>query len=126
MIGFIASLCIVALLPSVNATSASVSLSASLTAQVRSRQLGHSRKLLTVDDPTMAIDGHYIMVFDNDKVNNVTAKVENMFVKEHVNYIYDNIALKGAAIRNVTAELLDRLEGDSDILFIAPVRIGKR
>jgi hypothetical protein len=105
-------------------TSSAVSLSESLVARVRSRQLGqhhHPRKLMTVDDPTIVLDGQYIMVFNNDTVPNVTAKVESLFMKEQILYEYDNIAMKGAAIRNVSVELIDQLEEDSDILFIAPV-----
>jgi hypothetical protein len=119
MFVFITLLQIASLFLFTNASSTNVSLSESLTERVRGRQLGHHRKLLTVDDSTIALDGQYIIVFD---VPNVTAKVESLFVKEQIMYEYDNIAMKGVAVRNVTDELLSRLDGDSDVLFIAPVR----
>jgi hypothetical protein len=123
MIGFIASLFIAVILSSSYAATTSESLSESLKARVRGRQLEQHRKLLSVDDPAIVLDGQFIMIFDNDTVQNVTAKVEELLVQDHIIYMYDNIAIKGVAIGNVTSELLDRLEGDSDILFIAPVRI---
>ena len=122
MIGFISLLIVVLLLSSTTSTS----LSESLQARVCGRQLGQNRKLLSVEDPTIVLDGQFIIVFDNKAVQNVTAKVENLFVKEQILYEYDNIAIKGVAIRNATFELLGRLERDSDILFIAPVRTLKK
>ena len=124
MIGLRISLFITFLLSSSNAAATtSSSLSESLEAQVRNRQLEHHRKLIAVDDPAIVIDGQYIIVFNNDAVQNVTKKVEDVFAKEQVIYEYDNIAIKGVAIRNVTAQLLHQLEMDSDIRFMAPVRI---
>jgi hypothetical protein len=123
MISLRISLFITVLLSSSNAATISSSLSESLEAHVHGRVLGHHRKLITVDDPAIVLDGQYIIVFDNDVVQNVTQKVEDVFVKEQVIYEYDNVAIKGVAIRNVTSELLHQLDMDSDILFMAPVRI---
>ena len=123
MIGLRIPLFITALFSSANAAMTSSSLSESLAARVYGRQLGHNRKLITVEDTTTTFDGQYIIVFHNDVVQNVTEKVEDMSVEDQVIYEYDNIAIKGVAIRNVTAEQLHQFEMDSDILFIAPVCI---
>ena len=123
MIRFITSFSIMVLLSFTNAETTSTSLVESLKARVHGRQLGHHRKLLSVDDPTIVLDGQFIVIFDNDAVKNVTEKVEDLFVKNQIVYEYDNIAVKGVAIRNMTDEQLNRLEGDSDIVYIAPVRI---
>ena len=123
MIGLSISLFAFALFAPSSAETITSSLSKSLEAQVHGRQLAHHRKLLTIVDPTKALDGRYIAVFDYDAVQNVTEKVESMFGMEQVLYEYDNIALKGAAIQNVTAEQLEQMEIDPDILYIAPVRV---
>jgi Subtilase family len=66
--------------------------------------------------------GQYIVVFDPDAVTNVTEKVTALCSPKQVAYEYDNIAIKGVAIRNVTKQMLNQLEGDPEILFYAPVR----
>jgi hypothetical protein len=44
------------------------------------------------------------------------------FTPSQISYIFDNIAMKGVAIRNVTTQTLQELEAHSDILSMEPVR----
>jgi hypothetical protein len=98
--------------------------SSSIKSRIR-RQLGSgSRKLIEVGDPSKVLDGQYIVVFDSDIVTNVTAKVMQLFEKDQVSFKYDNVVMKGVAIRNVTTQVLTTLELDPQILFIEPVCIN--
>ena len=81
-----------------------------------------NRKMIEVTDPSSIVDGQYIILFDPDSVENVTNKSLQLFTTSQILYVYDNIAIKGVAIRNVTMKHLYELESDPDILSIEPVR----
>ena len=80
-----------------------------------------NRKMIEVRDPSSIVDGKYIIIFDPDSVANATDKSMQLFTKSQISYIYDNIAIKGVAIRNVTTQRLHEVESDQDILSIEPV-----
>jgi hypothetical protein len=87
------------------------------------RELGNGgRKLIEVTDPSIVLDGQFIIMFDPDTVMNVTEKTTQLFTKEQIVFQYDNIAIKGVAIRSATTNLLNTLEADPHVLFIQPVR----
>ena len=90
----------------------------------RAKTMNHNRKLLdaTTDSSSAIVNGQYIIIFDPDRVFNVTDTSSQWFDASQISYMYDNIAIKGVAVRNVTAELLYELESDPDILSIEPVR----
>ena len=97
-----------------------------LTATNNKMNSNHRKLIEGNTDPSSVVDGQYIIIFDPDHVGNVTEKVTQLFntttTKSQILYIYDNIAIKGVAIRNVTIERLYELESDPDILSIEPVR----
>ena len=80
-----------------------------------------NRKMIEVSDPSSGVDGQYIIIFDPESVSNVTEKSMQMFTASQITYVFDNIAIKGVAIRNVTPLRLNELETDSHILSMEPV-----
>lgn len=81
------------------------------------------RKMMKVTDLSSVVDGKYIIIiFDPDSVENVTNKSLQLFTSSQILYVYDNIAIKGVAIQNVTMKRLYEFESDPDILSIEPVR----
>jgi hypothetical protein len=100
---------------------ASEPLSESFKSRLR-QQFGNSRKLIEASDTSIVLEGQYIVVFDPDTVANVTKKATQLFASHQVMFQYDNIAIKGVAIRNATSNLLKKLESDPQVLFIQPVR----
>ena len=81
-----------------------------------------NRKLIEAFDLSSAVNGQYIIIFDPDSVSNATEKSMQLFTKSQISYVFDNIAIKGVAIRNVTTQMLYELEADIHILSIEPVR----
>jgi hypothetical protein len=81
-----------------------------------------NRKMIEVTDSSSIVDGQYIIIFDPDSVENVINKSLQLFTSSQILYVYDNIAIKGVAIRNVTMKRLYELESDPHILSIEPVR----
>jgi hypothetical protein len=82
----------------------------------------HRKLIPTMDPSTVVKDGQYIVLFDPDTVTNATKKALQLFATFQIGYIYDNIVMKGVAIRNVTSQFIDMLESDPHILWIEPVR----
>jgi hypothetical protein len=81
-----------------------------------------NRKLIEVSDPTSVVDGQYIVIFDPDGVSNATETSMQLFSTSQISYVFDNIAIKGVAIRNITNQKLHELEANSHILSMEPVR----
>lgn len=91
------------------------------------RRRSGGRKLLESAPDASIIPGRYIVVFDGtvpsvkDKASRLLLSKTASIDAAQVLYEYDNAAIQGVSVQNVSPEHLRQLEADPQVLYIEPV-----